>query len=163
MIPAGRSGKLTAKVHTNPTQRGSLSKSISVATDSPDARSIRLSFKFALETMILMTPRSQLFVNSIVGDEAVSRILMHRNDGEKLEVSEVRYESPDIEISAIPVDLEAAVPAGFKPVAGDVWLIAEARDGISPGNYSLKAWLTTNHPKLTEVEVPVTFRVKPLI
>ncbi|RLE18262.1 MAG: hypothetical protein DRJ65_21630, partial [Acidobacteria bacterium] len=43
------------------------------------------------------------------------------------------------------------------------WLVAKAKDGAGPGNYSLKVWLTTNHPKLTEVEVPVTFRIKSLI
>ncbi len=163
MIPAGRSGKLTAKVHTRPTQSGTLSKSIAVATDAPDAKSFRLSMKFTVETMISMKPRPQIFVNAIVGDEAGGRILLHRNDGEKLEISAVRYESSDVEVEALPVDPEAKKPAGFKPEAGDVWLVANANEGVGPGNYSVKVWLTTNHPKMTEVEVPVTFRIRPLI
>ncbi len=163
MIPAGRSGKLVAKVHTRPTQSGTLNKSIAVATDAPNAKSLRLSMKFTVETMISMKPRPQIFVNAIVGDEAGGRILLHRNDGEKLEISAVRYESSDIEVEALPVDPRAEKPAGFKPEAGDVWLVAKAKDGGGPGNHSVKVWLTTNHPKLTEVEVPVTFRIKPLI
>ena len=163
MIPAGRSGKLVAKVHTRPTQSGVLSKSISVATDAPEAKSIRLSFKFTVETMISMKPRPQIFVNAVIGDPASGRILMHRSDGEKLEISAVRYDNPDIDVVAVPIDPKAEKPAGFKPEPGDVWLVATAKDGASPGNYSLKVWLTTNHPKMTEVEVPVTFRIKSLI
>ena len=163
MIPAGRSGKLVAKVHTRPTQSGTLSKSISVATNAPGAKSFRLSFKFMVETMISMKPRPQIFVNAIIGDPASGRILMHRSDGEKLEISAVRYDNPDIEVAAVPFDAEAENPAGFKPMAGDVWLIAKANEGASSGNHSLKVWLTTNHPKMTEVEVPVTFRIKSLI
>ena len=163
MIPAGRSGKLVAKVHTRPTQSGTLNKSIAVATDAPNAKSLRLSMKFTVETMISMKPRPQIFVNAIVGDDAGGRILLHRNDGEKLEISAVRYENPNVEVEALPVDPKAEKPAGFKPEAGDVWLVAKAKDGAGPGNYSLKVWLTTNHPKLTEVEVPVTFRIKSLI
>ncbi len=140
-----------------------MNKSISVATDAPNAKSLRLSMKFSVETMISMKPRPQIFTNAIVGDEASGRILLHRNDGEKLEISAVRYESSDIEIEALPVDLKAEKPAGFKPEAGDIWLVARVKDGAGPGNYSLKVWLTTNHPKLTEVEVPVTFRIKSLI
>jgi len=119
--------------------------------------------KFTVETMISMKPRPQIFVNAIVGDDAGGRILLHRNDGEKLEISAVRYENPNVEVEALPVDPKAEKPAGFKPEAGDVWLLAKAKDGAGPGNYSLKVWLTTNHPKLTEVEVPVTFRIKSLI
>ncbi len=88
---------------------------------------------------------------------------MHRTDGEKLEISAVRYENPDIEVVAVPVDPKAENPAGFTPEPGDVWLVAEAKESASPGNHSLKVWLTTNHPKMTEVEVPVTFRIKSLI
>lgn len=163
MIPAGRSGKLVAKVHTRPTQSGTMSKSISVATDAPNAKSLRLSFKFAVETVISMTPRPQIFTNAIVGDQASGRILMHRTDGKKLEILAVRYESSDIEVVALPFDPKAENPAGFKPVDGDVWLVAKANESIGPGNHSLKVWLTTNHPKLTEVEVPVTMRIRPLI
>jgi len=163
VIPAGRSGKLVAKVHTRPTQSGTLNKAISVATDAPNAKSIRLSLKFKVETMISMKPRPQIFTNAIVGDEAGGRILMHRNDGEKLEISAVRYESTYIDVAVLPFDPKADNPAGFKPEVGDVWLVANAKEGAGPGNHSLKVWLTTNHPKLTEVEVPVTFRIKSLI
>lgn len=163
MIPAGRSGKLVAKVRTRPTQSGTLRKSISVATNAPDAGSFRLSLKFTVETMISMKPRPQIFANAIIGDQATSRILMHRNDGEKLEISAVRYDNPDIEVTVAPVDPKAEKPAGYTPEAGDVWLVAKAKEGAGPGNHSLKVWLTTNHPKLAEVEVPVTFRIKPLI
>lgn len=163
MIPAGRSGKLVAKVHTRPTQSGTVSKSISVATDAPNAKSLRLSFKFTVETIISMSPRPQIFTNAIVGEQASGRILMHRNDGKKLEILAVRYESSDIEVVALPVDLKGENPPGFKLVDGDVWLIANAKEGAGPGNHSIKVWLTTNHPKLTEVEIPVTMRIKPLI
>ncbi len=163
MIPAGRSGKLIAKVHTRPTQSGMLSKSISVATNSPDAKSLRLSFKFMVETMISMKPRAQIFVNAIVGDPATGRILMHRSDGEKLEISAIRYDNPDVEVVAVGVDPKDEKQAGLSPEPGDVWLIANAKDGAGAGNHSLKVWLTTNHPKMTEVEVPVTFRIKSLI
>lgn len=163
MIPAGRSGKLVAKVHTRPTQSGTVSKSISVATDAPNAKSLRLSFKFAVETIISMTPRPQIFANAMVGEQADGRILMHRNDGKKLEISAVRYESSEIEVVALPVDLKAENPAGFKPADGDVWLVAKVKEDTAPGNHSLKVWLTTNHPKLTEVEIPVTFRIRAII
>lgn len=163
MIPAGRSGKLVAKVHTRPTQSGTMSKSISVATDAPEAKSLRLSFKFMVETMISMKPRPQIFVNTIIGDAASGRILMHRSDGEKLEISAVRHENPDIEVVAVPVEPKDEKVAGFSPEPGDVWLVATAKDDAAAGNHSLKVWLTTNHPKMTEVEVPVTFRIKPII
>ena len=101
MIPAGRSGKLVAKVHTRPTQSGTVSKSISVATDAANAKSLRLSFKFTVETVISMTPRPQIFTNSVIGSEASGRILMHRTDGKRLEISAVRYESEEIEVVII--------------------------------------------------------------
>lgn len=140
-----------------------MSKSISVATDAQNAKSLRLSMRFTVETIITMTPRPQIYTNALVGQPSEGRILMHRNDGKKLEISAVRYESSPIEVVALPVDLKGEIPPGLKPVAGDVWLVAKAKEGTAPGNYSLKVWLTTNHPKLTEVVIPVTFRIKPVI
>ncbi len=120
--------------------------------------------RFTVETMITMTPRPQIYVNAVKnGQPAVGKILMHRNDGKKLEITKIRYEDPEVEITAVPADPEDEAPKGTKPVKGDVWLIARASEKIGTGNHSIKVWLTTNHPKLTELEIPVTFRIKSLI
>lgn len=139
-------------------------KSITVTTDCQDAKIINLSFQFPIETMITVLPRPNLFSQFIVGDGKTERLLLHRNDGNKLEVSEVRYESDAIDITVKPVNPDAKAPAGFKnPGPGDVWLIARAKNDAEPGHHSTKVWLTTNHPEMPELQVPVSFRIRPEI
>ncbi len=163
MVPAGQSGKLVAKVHTRPTQNGSLKKSIVVALDDPDTKSLNLTLSFTVEAMIEIRPRPQIYVNAVAGSAAEGRILLHRTDGEPLEITEIRFDKEGISLAALPHDPKAAAQPGFKPQEGDIWLTASVGADAAPGQFTGNAWLTTNHPKMKEMEIPVTVRLRPVM
>ena len=163
MIPAGRSGKIVAKVHTKATQNAKLKKSISVITDAEKAKNFRLSMEFTVESAITIRPRAQIYFNGIVGKEQSTRLLFHSNDGKALKIEKIRFEDPVIKMKTETFDPEAAVPAGFKPGPGDVWLVAEILPEAKAGSRNTKAWITTSNAKAGEIEIPVNIRIRPLI
>jgi len=163
VIPAGRSGKLVAKVHTKSTQNATLRKSISVFTDDKTVKSLKLSMEFTVESMLTIRPRAQLYINGVVGKALETRVLLHRNDGKKLKIKEIRFADPSVKLRTEAYDSKEKVPPGFKPVAGDVWLIAEVSEDARPGPRNTKAWLKTNHPEMGDLELPVNIRIRPLI
>ena len=136
MIPAGQSGKLVAKVHTRSTQNGSLKKGIVVALDSPDVKSLNLTMSFTVEAYIEIKPRPQVYVNTVAGSPAEARVLLHRTDGEALQITQVRFENEDVVLAAQPYDPEKEVPPGFRPKAGDVWLTATVSPDVAAGQYT---------------------------
>ncbi len=160
MIPAGRSGKLVAKVHTKSTQNATLRKSISVFTDCEEAKSLRLSMAFTVESPITIRPRPLIYFNGTIGKEQSTRLLFHSNDGKALKIEKIRFDDPAIKLSAEAFDPQVPVPAGFKPEQGDVWLVARLNPGVEAGVRKTKAWITTSNSKAGEIEIPVNLLIR---
>ncbi len=160
VIPAGGSGKLVARVHTNANQQGRLSKSIMVTTDAPDAKNVRLLLSFNLVAPIQVTPRTSLLINATEGQSGSAKVLLHRTDDKPLEIIRTDVGIPDlIDVQLRPV--EAAGAAGAKP--GDVWLEASYSHQKQAVSRSTKLTVYTNHPDQPVLQLPVTVRVRRLI
>jgi hypothetical protein len=164
VIPAGGSGQLTAKVTTKSGTSGRLAKNISVQTDAPGAENLRLVVNFNVVTPIVATPAHRVYINTLEGNPKTHRVLLHRADGESLELA---LEKP-VGRDGVQVELVSAEPgvadAGMPPAqSGDQWLVVTA-DGISGGSdYNDVIVLTTNDPKAPRLELPLVVRVRPLI
>ena len=180
VIPAGGSGTLTAILKTAATQNGRLSKSVGVVTDAGDARNFRLRFTADVRAPIVAKPSFRLNLNTISGSASSTRVLLHRADGQALEIGEVTLDHPDLVVRARPVNETAdAHPATSEPAdlwsemasrtrnieakVGDVWIELAAKPSAAPGRTSGKLRFTTNDPDAPEVSLPYWVRVRPLI
>ena len=53
-----------------------MSKSVSVMTDAPDARSLRLNLRFKVESAIRVYPRPQIYLGTSEGQPISVRLLL---------------------------------------------------------------------------------------
>lgn len=122
---------------------------------------------FTAETVISILPRATLYLNGIVGGTLESRILLSRQDGKPLEISGIRCEDPGLKLQAVAVDPDSdQLPKtrnGEKPTEGGIWLQASLEGDVVPGNRSGTVWITTNHPKMKEMQIPYSVRVRPVL
>ncbi len=164
MIPAGGSGKLTAKIKVSAGSTGTHAKSITVQTDAPQTPALRLSLAFTAVTPISATPNFRLYLNTVEGEPSSVRILLHRDDGEPLaaQIEKVSLtEGVKLSIEAVP---DGSTPEGSgRGIAGDLWIVAETLDGSPPVNQNGVVVLTTNHPQAPTLEIPIYLRVRPVI
>jgi len=166
VIPAGRSGKLIAKVHTKATDNHTSRKSITVTTDDPKFKTLRLTMEFTTESMLSFRPKPSFYLSTTVGEARTERLLVHRNDGKALEIKEIRFDEPSVKIHAEPYDPKKELPKEFqaeKPEGGDVWIVAEIPADSKVLTKNTKMWIRTNHPKASDVEIPVHIRIRPII
>ena len=166
VIPAGGSGTLTARIETTVAQHGKVSKSVTVHTDAPGFDSFRLVINFEAVASIIASPRLRLHLNAVEGERGTGRILLHRPDGERLQISAPPHgaaELPvDLDLVGIPGTESTAVSGGVRAVPGDVWLEAS----LAPHGESLR-WtgtvaVETNHPDAPTLEVPISVWVRPV-
>ena len=160
VIPAGQSGKLSAKVHTRPTQHGKLYKGISVTTDAPGAQSIRLTMVLDVVAPIFVKPRFQLYINTVAGESAESRVLLRRSDGKPLEVSLAKPVSDEIKIDVLQVKKKEKVDQNTEAQPGDFWVVATIVEPKTVSTITGKVELKTNQPDLPVLTIPITVRVK---
>ncbi len=161
MIPAGGSGKLIAKVKTHATQRGHVTKIVTVTTDDPVAKTIQLKVSFEPEPAIDVKPTSRVVLQVLEGQAGTQKVVLHRTDGKPLEVTGVDTGTSKLfEVKVVPV--KKADPS-LGAVAGDV--VLEVSTGPRRGYVSRSDALMihTNHPKMVSFRLPVTLRVNPLI
>ena len=161
VIPAGGSGRLTAKITTSPVQNGRVSKSINVGTDSADARSLRLRFTVDVFAPIVAKPRLRLTATGLEGEGGRARILLHRADGEALEISGVETDNPAVkpQVDRVNRERDSATPAE----EGDIWLEVVSNQDAAPGMLTGTVRVATNHPDAPELVVPFSIRIRSLI
>jgi len=149
-------------VDTKPTQNGKFSKSVSVETDAPEARSFRLRFSADVEAAVIATPAMRFVLSAVEGEPAESRILLHRTDGKALEVGVDGTGNPALSVRTEVVS-KATKKDRVQAEPGDVWLVlaTKADQRAVNSNGSLK--VTTNQPDLPTLTIPFTVRVRPLI
>ncbi len=161
MIPAGGSGKLIAKIKTYATQRGHVTKIVTVTTDDPVAKTIQLKVSFEPQPAIDIKPSSRVMLEVLEGQAGAKKVVLHRTDGKPLEVTGVEAGNSKLfEVKVVPV--KAADPS-LGAVAGDV--VLEVSTGPHKG-YIFRSdalMVHTNHPKLASFRLPISLRVKPLI
>lgn len=163
VIPAGKSGKLTAKVHTRTSQHGKLSKSITVTTDAPGAESLRLSMVMDVYASILVKPKHSLYINTVVGSTQSNRVLLTRTDGQPLEVTVLEPDGENYHVKAIPVAKPEKVDHNTQAKTGDVWIEATVTEVKKVTTRTYQIALKTNHPEVPEISIPLTLRVRSLI
>ncbi len=132
-------------------------------TDAPNARAMRLTMTFDVESAIQVFPRPQIYLGTAEGRPISVRLLLRRNDGEPLEIDVKDFDDPSVSVSSGPVgEKDSEIVKGLAVKPGDLWL--EARlSGEVVESRTAKLWVHTNHPDLEDFEVPVTIRVRPLI
>jgi hypothetical protein len=164
VIPAGGSGTLTAKVKTKATQNGRLSKSVSVQTDAPGAEHLRLMLSFKVFTPIVASPRFRIYLTTTEGETASERLLLHRTDGEALELTPISNSVRSaVEVRVQPVKKAEEIKPRMKAEAGDVWLEVELKKSDQAFTHNGKVVVATNHPDAPRIEIPMVIRVRPLI
>ncbi len=166
VIPAGGSGTLTARIETTVVQHGKVSKSVSVHTDAPGHEVIRLVVNFEAVASIIATPRLRLHLNAVEGQGGSARVLLHRPDGERLEVTRAAHDGGeypvDLKIVGVPVSEPTTLAGGSRAVPGDVWLEAEMAPHGESIRWTGRVTVETNHPNAPQLEIPVSVWVQPL-
>lgn len=158
MIPAGGSGRLTARVATKSGQSGRVSKSVTVVTDVTNSAPLQLRFGFEATSPVLVMPRANLYLSGQVGHPRAEKLLLRRSDGEPLEILEAK---PDV-AGTLDVSWQPAHPEdeanerGMVPKVGDVWLEVSTTKNAAPGRLSGTITVRTNHPQAATLEVPYT-------
>lgn len=162
VIPAGGSGKLTAKMKTAATQQGSLSKSISVNTDAVGAERLTLSMTLRAVPAVSVLPQPRVFLTGLQGERPSAILVLRRQDGEPLAVTGVEAPDPRLQVTVEKVG-EGAVRDGREVVPGDVVLVATLAPDVAPATASGRVRVSTDHPAAAVVDIPFTFRVRPII
>jgi hypothetical protein len=150
-----------AKVKTHATQHGRLTKVVTVTTDDPVAKTIQLRVSFELEPAVEIKPQPRVFLNVLEGEPGSQRLVLHRTDGEPLQVTKVETGSSKLfDVKVVPVK-KADPSVGAVP--GDV--ILDVSVGPRKGYLARSDALVvhTNHPKMESFKLPVSLRVRPLI
>jgi len=161
VIPAGGSGTIVAKVKTRANQNGSFSKSITVATNVPGEEFLKLSLTYRVVAAILAKPQLGFRLKGIENETVSGRILLHRDDGERLEVS--------MDTAPFPFDIEVRTERGNKKSdagnasSADLWLEVTIPPQQEPVRHSGNLILKTNHPEAERLEVPISVWVRPVI
>jgi hypothetical protein len=162
VIPAGGSGRLTARIKTSPTQNGKVSKSINVGTDAADARSLRLRFTVDVYAPIVAKPHLRLTATGLEGEGTRARVLLHRADGVPLEISSVETGNPAVRAKVDRVTKEQG-RSGTAAEKGDLWLDVISNKDAAPGMLTGTVRAATNHPDAPELLVPFSIRIRSLI
>lgn len=160
---------------TAPSQRGRISKTVSVFTDAAGAENLRLSFTVDIRIPIEVLPSFRFNLNTIEGQGSSERILLRRTDGQPLLIRTAEVPLDGVTVRVAPPDAiseeeadptpwgaySAKVPGDAGP--GDVWLEMAADGTLEAGRYSDAVRIATNHPEAAEIEIPYSIRVRPLI
>ncbi len=162
VIPAGGTGKLTAKIKTTTTQSGPVAKSIGVTTDAPGAERLTLNMTFKSVPAVAVLPRAQLTLNGVVGDEPTASLIIRRFDGEELKIVGVENTEERLVITAKPVS-EAVQIGRDQAVPGDILLVASLAPGVADAEASGRFKIRTNHPDSEVLDVSYSLRVRPAI
>lgn len=164
MIPAGGSGKLTAKVKTSEFQHGSLSKSVTVHTDQLGVEDLRLFFKFEVEAPILVRPHPGLSLTGVEMQQIQAKVVLHRSDGKRLELSDPHSDLPmKLSLAIRPVTAAELGDARLGAQPGDLVLAATAPPQPAVEHQMGKVTVTTNDPDRPRLELPVSVWIRDAI
>jgi hypothetical protein len=162
VIPAGGSGKLTAKVKTSVTQFGKISKSISVTTDATGAERLSLNVRFTAVASIEVLPRPQVYLSGTEGDEIVRYLLVRRRDGAPLEITGINHHDPRILVTTEKLEAPRTVGelAGRE---GDILMTIATAPDLEAQGINGRFRFATNHPDVPNVAVSYALRLRPVI
>jgi len=162
VIPAGGSGTLTAKIKTQSTQSGKVSKSIAVSTDIPATPRLMLSVTFNSVTAVTVRPTPRIHLNGVEGDALATSLVLHRSDGEKLEITGFESSDDVLVLEAKPVTQEMTVK-NQKAVPGDVVVEASVAADVAAVSTNGRVRIRTNHPDAEVIDVTFSLRLRPVI
>ena len=161
VIPAGGSGKLTAKVKTHATQQGHLTKVVTVTTDDPVAKTIQLKLSFDVQPAIEVRPQARPSIEVVEGNAAEKTLVLHRADGKPLEISRIDTGAPNLVTATVRPATKKDRALGA--AEGDVILEIKTKKLSGFTQRSQMLTLHTNHPRLKQMRLPIRIRVKPVI
>jgi hypothetical protein len=153
---------LKGTIKTKAGQRpGFLSKSILVETDSPDRPALRLYLKAMIVVPVEVRPATGLRLHGLEGTTTSHRVLLHRRDGQRLQVEDISLEG----VQGIEVSTRAVVeaePDGAQ--AGDIWLEAHFPGGsVQPFSGRGLVHLKTNYRRFPSLEIPITVSIRRMV
>ena len=155
---------MTASVTTKPTQRGRVSKSITVFTDDPDGGPLRLEVRMDVELPIEVLPAPRMYLQALVTGGEPQQLLLRRADGRELRLSDpMSRVGAWVEFHIENVDREKRLANGLEARPGDVLITATVRERTEAISRTGSLQLRTNHPRMPVLEIPVTLRVRPMV
>jgi hypothetical protein len=162
VIPAGGSGKLTAKMKTAATQQGAMSKSVAVTTDAPGAERLTLSMTFRAMPAVKVLPKDRVYLVGLVGEQPSTTLVLRRSDGEPLTITGVESSDPRLLVTTEKVE-KSGVEGRTEIMPGDVKLIATVAKDVEAVTVNGQLSVHTNHPDAATIRVPVAFRLRSVI
>jgi hypothetical protein len=164
VIPPGGTGKIVAEVKTNNIS-GRRSKSVRVESNDPARRNTVLTLSFEVRTPIDVYPRPTLMLNGVQGQELSETVIIHRTDGQPLELSGPKVNRPGLDVTLEKVTEETADPParprGARP--GDYRLTAKLAEPSGQRNETITLQFETNHPERERLVIPVRVSQRALV
>jgi hypothetical protein len=164
VIPPGGTGKVVAEVDTK-NRFGAQRKSVRVESNDPDERVVRLSVSFVSESPIDVYPNRFVNLRGVDGKRVDQTLVLHRVDGEPLEILETSATRPGVVVEATPVTDENADPPEARHAArpGDVRLTVAVEPArgrrVDRGVVRVK----TNHPEAPQIDLPLRIMISELL
>lgn len=163
VIPAGGSGTLVATISTHPNQHGKIRKSVRVETDDPGARMLMLTVTADLQQPIEVEPRIPVSVEVKEGEPTEKRLLLHRQDGKRLEVTKVASRDPNLVMATASAVTHEEKVDGLVARPGDVWLDLSVPGTRGRSFATTQISVASTTPDLPVLMVPVYVRIRQLI
>lgn len=143
-IEPGKSGKITATVHTT-NFNGPIHKTISVATNDPEMSNFQLAIKATVKAVLNVTPNQFQQVGLVFKGQSLKKdFTLTSEDGTPFEVTQIQSEDP-----ALKYDLKMAPDK--KSATFTVILPEDHPTGPITGRFTL----STTHPKAPSVTLAV--------
>lgn len=158
-------GYLTATLKTS-NLRGKVGKGISVYSNDPNKRSIRLAIRAIVLGSVIVLPREHIVIGGPPGRSGGSRVLVRRDPTEsgELKIADLRTSLPGL--SAEARRLEEPTPPGQGLPKGEVgdWLVevsVEDRSKISAGRSRAELNFKSGLKRQPDVSIPITVDLRP--
>lgn len=158
-VAAGEIGKVTATVDTR-NFKGGIAKSVRVYTNDPDNPQIDLVIKANVKSQIEVDPGYARFIAVYGEPQKTSVQTVWSGDRDDLRI--LKAESPYSFVKV--VHREASEDEKASGVKGPQWQVEVSLDKDAPvGPIADFIVLTTNHPKLKTMRIPVSGFVRPVM
>ena len=162
VIPPGGSGHIVAKIRTNRIQ-GRRTKSISVETNDPAHKRVKLKISFLSQAPVEVYPQPTANLYALAGHPAEITLVFHRPDGKPLEIKDVVSSRTGVTVKVEKVTEKNADPPGkrYGAVAGD-WRVHLALDKTDHARSERGVLqVATNHPERASMSLPMRITIRP--
>ena len=160
VIAPGASGKVHAVLDTT-SFAGPISKGITVLTDDPENPQLTLTVKALVEPLVFVKPGYARFIQPQLSEPGTVEQLIFTRSFDALEVVDVTSPYPFLTTVARPAKADEVDSNG----SGKQWVVTFTVDYEKAPVGALGDYVVvkTNHPEQTEVPIPVSGFVRPMV